>query len=348
VPSALAALDATVGEAMLDRREFLTMTTDAVAALAARWVGAPMVPFPAEALRAGTVDDLATSFDSLLPGLRAFEDEHGGGHSRPVLDAALRTVRELLKQPIGSTGRKRLLRTAAELARLAGWASFDAGMLAASEAYFRAGLEAAQAVGDRTAGANIIKSMSLLYAESGRAQDALTLISTARQVTRSSPPRVRAMLAVREARVRALLGHTDQCDDLLGASASLLERALSSSGDSPPEIAYFGPAELAAQTAVCHQILGRHERTSRLLESAVEIQPHTRDRDRTTYLLWQAESALALRAVEHSCDLLRETIPAVRAASSVRNRSRLRAVRQQLTAYQHVTAVQDLDDWARV
>jgi len=198
--SALAALDSTAGEAMLDRRGFLTLTTTAVADLAALWAVAPYDLFPADAVRDGSADDLVTAFDSRVPGLRAHENQYGGGRSRSLLHAELNTATVLLKQPIGSAARDRLLRAAAELARLAGWASFDAGMLAASERYFVTGLRAAHVAGDRVSGANIVKSMALLYAESGRAQDALVLISAARKVTARAPARLRAMLAVREAR----------------------------------------------------------------------------------------------------------------------------------------------------
>ncbi|WUH92646.1 helix-turn-helix domain-containing protein [Streptomyces sp. NBC_00433] len=346
-PAAVAALDSTVGEALVDRRTFLTLGAESAAVLAANWPGAEHVPGAAAATRDGTAEDLVASLELRLPTLRSLDDLHGGGAARSVIDAELRTVTEVLKQGVlrGSVER-RLFQVAGELARIAGWASFDIGMKASAERYFVTGLRAAHAAEDRALGANIIKCTALLMIESERAHDALVLADAARQATCSAPSRVQAMLAVRQARIHAVLHDGPQCDALLGQAEDLLDQALGRD-DHPAYVNYFGPAELTAQTAACHLVLGRHDASTRLLESAVRDQPRSRARDLTTYRLWQAESALALGEVEHACVLLGETAPAVAAESSTRNRARLASVRTLLRPYEGTPAVRDLDERTR-
>jgi tetratricopeptide (TPR) repeat protein/DNA-binding XRE family transcriptional regulator len=340
----MAALDATVGEAIMDRRGFLTLSTSAIAGVAQRW--AAISPIPADAISGGSVDDLVKAFEARLPELRAREHLQGGGAARDILDTELRTAKVMLRQPLGSASSRRLEKVVAELARLAGWACVDSGMQSAAERYFVTGLRAAYDAADPVLGANIIKSMSLLYLESERAPDAQVLVAAARRATAGASLRVQAMIRVRQARAEAFLGNGKGCDVLLGEATDLLDRGLDC-GDHPAEVAYFGLGELAAQSAACHQILGRHTSTVRLLEAALRKQPSTRQRDHTTYTLWLSESVLAQGEVERACALLEEAIPAVAAGSSARNRARLTMVRGRLEAYGDLPAVKALDERAR-
>lgn len=345
--AAVAALDSTVSEALVDRRTFLTLGAEGAAVLAASWPGTENPPLATTEAYDGMSDDLVTSLEQRLPTLRSLDDLRGGGAARSVIDSELRTATEVLKQGVlrGSIER-RLLQVAGELARIAGWASFDIGMKASAERYFVTGLRAAHAAADRALGANIIKCTALLMIESERAHDALVLADAACRSTQSAPPRVQATLAVRQARVHAVLHHDSQCDALLGEAEDLLGQALGRN-DHPAYVNYFGPAELTAQTAACHLILGRHDVSTRLLDTVVRDQPRSRARDLTTYRLWQAESALALGEVEYACGLLGQTAPAVAAESSTRNRTRWASVLRLLRPYADVPAVRDLDERTR-
>jgi len=339
----MTALDAAAGEVLMDRRGFLTLSSAATAMLASRW-WEPLRSLPAGEDFDGSSADLVASFEQRLPLLRARDDLHGGGRARTLLDPELRSVAELLKQgSLGRTAQRRLFKVAGELARVAGWASVDLGLHAAAEAYFVAGLRAAHAASDRSLGANIIKSMALLFVESERADDALVLVRGARRATRQGPLRMQAMLAVREARIYAVKQESRQCDALLGEAETMLERA-QGRDDHPPYVSYFGTTEFAAQSAACHQFLDRHRTSAKLLDAAVPAQPRARARDRTTYLLWRAESALRLGEVEHACALLGDAAPQVTSATSSRNRQRFQVVHAQLRPFTGVSAVRDLDE----
>jgi transcriptional regulator with XRE-family HTH domain len=193
----LAALDATVGEAVLDRRAFVTLSTTAVSGVAQRWTALPPSTV-GEAFAGGSAGDLVRAFEDRLPWLRTRQDELGGSAALDLLDAELRTAAVMLRQSPGSLRGRRVAGIAAELARLAGRAGVELGMASAAERYFVAGLRAAYDAGDRIAGTNIMKSWGLLLVECGRPLDAQVLMTAARQAVTAAPPPLRAMLRMHE------------------------------------------------------------------------------------------------------------------------------------------------------
>lgn len=346
----LAALDAT-GEAAMDRRRFLTLTTAAVASLGDHWLGAAAILpglLPQEAA-AGSANDVVATFEARLPFIREQENLHGGGSVLGSISAELATARQMLDWPLGQVARHRLLGVTAELGRLGGWAAFDAGRPAAAETYFIAALRAAREARDPTAAANTIKSVSLLLIESGRPGDARHLLSAGQRAAAQGPLRVRAMVASRQARAEAVMGNSKASRARLGEAADLLERALGRD-DHPPQTSYFGPGELAAQSAVSHQILGRHATTVGLLEETLAGQPDDRPRDRGTYQLWLCRSALAMGDLDRAQAVLSDQASGLSAATitaSFRNQRLLHGVRGQLAGYRGNAAADQVDERLR-
>lgn len=347
----LAALDAT-GEAAMDRRGFLTLSSAALAGMAERLGTAAPAQVPGvlpEGAEAGSADDVVTTFESRLPVLRNQENLYGGGVVLAGISAELATARQMLDWPLGRTARQRLLKVTAELSRLGGWAAFDAGRRAAAETYFVAALRAARETRDTSAAANTIKSFSLLLIESERPEDAQRLLAAGRRAAVHGSLRVQAMVATRQARVEAVLGNGADSQARLGEAADLLERALDRD-DHPPQTSYFGPGELAAQTAASHQILGRHADTVDLLETALASQPDSRPRDRATYQLWLCRSALAMGDLDRACILLADETSGIAAAASTasaRNQVLMKGVREQLACHRDHPAARAVDERLR-
>ncbi|MYZ37912.1 MULTISPECIES: helix-turn-helix transcriptional regulator [unclassified Streptomyces] len=333
-------LDAS-GDLMLDRRGFVTLATGSAAILVQEWrsVGHTVPEF-----LDGTSEDIALGFEGRLPWLRDLEDIHGGGRVRKFVDLELQALSELLRQTgHGGAGGRRIFRLIADLCRIAGWASADTGYLAAAERYFVLGLRAARAGGDRLSGANLLKCMSLLLAEASRPQDALLLARSAVDATADAPPRVRAMLAVRQARVHAVLGERDACERLLGRAETAMAEAEADGQPCPDWALYFDAAEYAAQVAACHLALGHFTVSDQWLERTTRLQPASRQRDGITYRLWRAENAVRLGEVERACAHLTEAVPAIKNGFSTRNSTRFTQVRRLLHPYRGLPQVRDLD-----
>ncbi len=331
---------------MLDRRGFLILGAGAATAAANQWLTADPAQM-ASALGGGRIDAaLVSCLEARLPALRQMDHTLGGGCVRTVVDAELRLVTDLLSsgsyaEPIG----QRLFAVAAELGRIAGWASCDAGRHAAAERYWMAGLRAAHVAGDRGIGANILKSMSLQRAEAEDSAGALALARAAREGATDEPPRVTAMLTVRQARIHASRGERADCERLLLIADQAMGQA--DGKPAPAWASYFDQAEYCAQVAACYLLLRRYEVSDRWLSQTLELQPDERSRDRATYYIWRADSMLHLGEVEQACALLSCGVPDISAARSARNQKRLADLDGRLSKHRRVPAVRALREQVR-
>lgn len=341
----LSLLKTTAGDAVLDRRDFLVLSAGAAVGIAQDWltINPPAV---ASALGGGRIDvGLVATLEERLPALRRIDHTLGGGSVRTLADAELQLVTNLLRsssydEPLG----RRLFAIAAELGRVAGWASCDLGQLAAAERYWVAGLHAAHLCVDRGIGANILKSMSLQRAEAGQSVEALSLAEAARKSVQGSGGQVRAMLTVRQARIHASRGERADCERLLSQAETLLSSDSSQQSPSPTWAQYFDEAEFNAQVAASYLLLKDHARADEHLGQALACQPDERSRDRGTYSLWRAETLLGMGEVEEACHLVTGAIPDLAVARSDRNRRRLTKVRMTMRPFEDQPAVRDLDE----
>lgn len=337
----VAALGATAGAALLDQRGFLVSGEGSAVAVAEEWLALPPAadtgftdtgtPDSGGEVEAGVVEGL----EQRLPALRRMARALGGGRVRTVVDAELQLVSDLIARSSGPgagagsgpTGR-RLFAVAAELARMAGWASLDTCYQAAAERYLLTGLSAAHAAGDRALGANILKSLSLQYLDADRPAEALALARTARTGALGGPPRVTAMLTLRQARAHAALGRAVECESLLSAAASAM--SLADDRPAPPWAEYFDEAEYAAQSAACYALLRRYDTADALLRRALVLHPPGRARDRVTYLIWAAETAFELGATDRAAALAKEAADITPDVESLRAQRRLAALQHRL------------------
>jgi hypothetical protein len=342
---ALTLLHRTAGSAVLDRRGFLMLGAGMTSALARQWVEVE-APQLLAVLRGGRIDaSLVATFEQRLPSLRQMDMALGGGSVRELVDAELRLVTDLLsKGSYSPMLGQRLFCVAAELGRVAGWASFDAGYHAAAERYWVTAVRSAHAGGDRALGANILKCMSLQRVDANRCDEALVLAQAAREGAKDAPARVVAMLTVRQARTHAVRGEAAACERLLSVAERAMERADNDS--TPPWASYFDQAEYCAQVAACYLVLQRHAATDRWLQQALQLQPEERSRDRATYLIWRADAVLSLGDLEHACALVGQAVPDIAAARSVRNQRRLSEIHRRLRLHEH-PAVSALDEQVR-
>jgi hypothetical protein len=141
------------------------------------------------------------------------DDQHGGAPLRPAVVGQLRHVVRLLG--ITATGDLRcgLQSVATELARLAGWAYFDARQYSTARSYFTQALQLARETGDRQFAANILSCLSLQATYEGDVREAVDLACAAQDAARDTAPAalVMSMLHMREAFAHASLRDASAC-----------------------------------------------------------------------------------------------------------------------------------------
>ncbi|ABW15495.1 putative transcriptional regulator [Parafrankia sp. EAN1pec] len=330
-----------VEDALTDRRGFLTITGPGVASLSSEWLGLEPARLQV-ALAGGQVDEqIVNRIEHNIPGLRVMDERLGGESVRRLVDAELGVVADLLARGSYTEAIGRHLHlVAAELARFAGWVSFDAGFQTAAQRYWVTALHAAHAAGDRMLGANVLKNMSLQCVDFARPREAVDLAEAAVASARRATGRVAAMLQMRRARAHAALGEASACAQALACAEAAFVEARA---EDPAWSAYFDDAEYQAQVGSCYIDLGHLVHADRWLEGSLAIHPHERTRDRATYLLRRAAVQIDLGNLDGGCSLAKEALPMLEATRSKRNSRRADEVRRRLRRHSSDPAARELD-----
>jgi len=337
----LSALTDVVQDALTDRRGFLTISGSGVASLASEWLGLEPAHL-AGALDGGLVDEqIVHRIAHNIPGLRVMDDRLGGESVRRLVDAELGVVAELLfrgryPEKIG----RELHVVAAELARFAGWVSFDAGYQTAAQRYWVTALHAAHVGGDQLLGANVLKNMSLQCIDFSRPAEAIELADAAVRTAGATTGRVGAMLHMRKARAHAALGDQVACTREVAVAEAAFSKARP---QEPPWAVYFDEAEFQAQVGCCYIDLGHLPSANRWLGNALACHPANKVRDHATYLLRRAGVQIDLGDLDAGCALANEAVPLLLATRSRRNARRADEVRRRLRRHAAVPAARDLD-----
>jgi hypothetical protein len=316
--------------AVVDRRAFMTVAGSSLLGLAESWIHVEPEEL-ASVLRGGRVTmDLVERLEEGVPRLRVLEATRGGSSARRLIDAELGVVGDVMnRSSYAAAVGKRLYGLAAELGRMAGWASFDAGLHAAAQRYWVAALHASHAAGDRILGANVLKSMSLQCYDFAMPKEALALARCANAGATGAPPRVAAMLALREARAHAAIGDKSACEPLLAQAEAQFGRSARSDED-PAWVGYFDESEFNAQVGTCYLDLKDPRRAETYLAKTLRQAPPTKVRDRATYVIRRASAQAQLGNVDRASSLIREAVPLIRAAPSERNVRRIFRAREKL------------------
>ncbi|MEV6134137.1 helix-turn-helix domain-containing protein [Streptomyces violaceusniger] len=126
------------------------------------------------------------------------DDQHGGASLRPAIVGHLGYVTQMMRAADDALGRD-LRSLAAELARLAGWAYFDARQYSTARIYFTQALGLSHGQNDRLFMANVLSCMSLQATYEGNAVHAIALACKAQDAARAAgdQPQVMSMLHMR-------------------------------------------------------------------------------------------------------------------------------------------------------
>ena len=229
------------------------------------------------------------------------DDQHGGAALRPAVVGQLRYAQQLVERTREGPLRSGLVALAAELARMAGWAYFDARQYSTARSYFTQALHLAQGVGDRQFVANVLSCLSLQATYEGDAREAAALASAAQDTARhtESPELVMAMLYMRAAFAHATLRAPDDCHRAISKAHAHFERA--SGGTAPQWVRYFDETKLIVDTGIALAQLGEHRQAEPLIAEGLRREHHDQQRGRAFHAFWLASTQLSNGALEQAC-----------------------------------------------
>ncbi|MGH3328713.1 MAG: helix-turn-helix domain-containing protein [Streptomycetales bacterium] len=242
----------------------------------------------------GTIsDEEMRHIETVTHALRHWDNRFRMGIRRKAVVGQMNEVADLLnqQQPADITGC--LFVVLAELAKIVGSMSYDAGLHPIAQRYYRLSLRASHASGEpgRLFGANILAAMARQMLDLDQPGDALDLVRLALDdVGPNAPGRVRSMLRTREGWAYAKTGRVQAFHRAVGLAE---EDFHDSSGRVPYWVAEFDASELAG-------VVGARYRDLALSRAEQGLAPDD----------------LARRAVDHISTALR-----LRAPRRLRNRA---------------------------
>ncbi|MFE2845101.1 helix-turn-helix domain-containing protein [Streptomyces scopuliridis] len=231
------------------------------------------------------------------------DDEHGGASMRPAVVGHLRYVTQVMGS-VPDSLRRDLQSLAAELARLAGWAYFDACQYSTARSYFTQALRLSHRQDDYLFMANVLSCMSLQATYDGQPSDAVALACKAQDAARTAggQPLVMSMLHMREAFAHATLRDAASCHQAIGRSREAYEQARGQEAEAPSWVRYFDETKLIVDTGIALAKLGESERAEPLIAEGLRRETGAQQRGRAFHAFWLATAQLQQGRLEAACD----------------------------------------------
>src|SRR5947209_18375631 len=147
--------------------------------------------------------------------MRAVDYQFGGGACRDAVVAQLSWAQRLLGASGKEQVRQRLFRALADLQNLAGWTTFDVGLLDSSHRHFATALEFAKQSGDSRLMSNIMYRIGRVYLHHVDANDALEWLQLGQIAAQDSGSELAvAVLCGQEAWAQEMMGIDVQAKQL--------------------------------------------------------------------------------------------------------------------------------------
>ena len=186
--------------------------------------------------------------------MRAVDYQFGGGACRDAVVAQLSWAQRLLGASGNEEVRQRLFRALADLQNLAGWTTFDMGLLDSSHSHFTTALEFAKQSGDSGLMSNIMYRIGRVCLHHGLANDALKWFQLGQIAAQDSGAELAvAVLCGNEAWAYAMMGDDVQAMKLLGRSRDELSKA--NLAEAPDWARFYNDTDMYAMIGTVHNEL---------------------------------------------------------------------------------------------
>ncbi|RKT84348.1 Transcriptional regulator, contains XRE-family HTH domain [Saccharopolyspora antimicrobica] len=254
VASATNALEAEEDESV-KRRKFLSHAAQvtmgaAVFGEATSWLPAnAQTPAPA---RIGMTD--VQQIQAATKALRDLDYRYGGGTCRDAVVAQLSWAQQLLDSTSTDLVRKQLFVALADMHSLAGWTSFDVGLLDPARGHFGKALEFAKQADDHGLLASVLYRMGRVYLHHQEPNEALKLFQLGQIAAQESGSALTvAVLCANEAWAYGMLNRPDQVQKMVGRTKDEFARAQAS--EAPDWVRFFNENDLHGMIGSAHDAL---------------------------------------------------------------------------------------------
>jgi transcriptional regulator with XRE-family HTH domain len=216
------------------------------------WVSNPVLtPAPG---RIGMTD--VRQVEAATRALRTLDYQYGGGFCRDAVVAQLSWGQQMLNASGTDVVRQRLHVALADLHNLAGWTSFDVGLIDSARNHFGRALELAKAGDSDQLVANILYRMGRVYLHKEAPDDALKMFQLGQIAAQQSGSELAvAVICANQAWAYAMMGHEDQTMKLIGRTRDEFARA--NHGDAEDWVKFFNEDDVYAMIGTVHTVLAQ-------------------------------------------------------------------------------------------
>jgi tetratricopeptide (TPR) repeat protein len=188
--------------------------------------------------------------------LRSLDYQYGGGFCRDAVVAQLSWGQQMLEANGTELVRSRLFVALADLHSLAGWTSFDTGLLDSARGHFANALDLAKRGDSHPLVANVLYRMGRVYLHQNAPNDALKLFQLGQIAAQESGSELAvAVLCANEAWAYAMMGNDEQAMKLLGRSKDEFARADIAKAES--WVKFFNETDVYAMIGTVHTELAQ-------------------------------------------------------------------------------------------
>ncbi|MFD5090451.1 hypothetical protein ACFWMR_07615 [Amycolatopsis thailandensis] len=282
--------------------------------------------------------------------LRSWHSAHGALSRAAVVAQLGAHVRRLRAAPQGTPETIRGFRVGAEIADIAASMAWDTGESGTAQRYFVLAAQLAHAAGDDALAAVALASLARQCFDMGRPDDGLEVVQLAQYCTRRiATPRLRAVLATREAWAYALQGEPRAFRRAVALAEDHHGEGVRDLDSRTPSARSLDSAELAGVIGARYRDLARYDpryavTAQTYIGRALDLRDPGRKRNRVFDLIGLARAHLLSREPERAAELVAEALPYAGAWASGRVGVRLRDFHREAAVFATVPAVRDVRD----
>lgn len=279
-----------------------------------------------------------------LERLYAIDGQIGGGHVYAINTEMIARLRALQRNAsyAAATGRQ-LRELVAAACEHAGWSAFDAGRHNEARRWWLEALHDAD-VGEHTPVRTIaLASMSLQAADQQHGRESVDLAQAAARGDQAATPRVRSLLAAREALGHATAGDKATAGRMFARSARLLDHG--PRPDEPSWCTFWGPADLAHHEARAAIMLGDWPRAEQISRGLFESMGNLA-RNNALYALRLGIVLARRRAVDEAISVVTPTVAASGQLASGRVRAEMRSAVNLIAHHRDHRPAREFVAWA--
>jgi len=238
------------------RRKFLshaaavTMGAAVFGAEESTWVPSNVqTPAP---MRIGMTD--VQQIQAATKALRDLDYRYGGGTCRDAVVAQLSWAQQLLDANATEQVKRKLYVSLADMHSLAGWTSFDTGLLDPARGHFGKALEFAKQADDDSLVASVLYRMGRVYLHYQEPNEALKLFQLGQIAAQESGSALTvAVLCANEAWAYGMLNKPDQVQKMVGRTKDEFARA--NVAEAPDWVRFFNENDLHGMIGSAHDAL---------------------------------------------------------------------------------------------